>query len=207
MKFYLPILLLAATSGARAALVFSGPQDIPIPTTFSGVSVDLINRTSFNGDPAPDWSDSQINFFFGGDGIFSGPRLLPVRSGNGASDPVIALDPGDLVSLSSLVGPVGTGSSLGHVGTGAGRFESGAEGYLGFRLDLTGGGDFVNGFMRVTLNNDNLAGMIHDWTYSDTPGESVTVGVIPEPSATLIGTIGMALLLGARRHRPTANPQ
>jgi hypothetical protein len=190
----------AASANCPAALVYSGERNLPIPTTFAGVSLDLINDIGFEGDPAPDWSDSQVNFFFGGDGVFSGPRFLPVRAGSQATDPIVSLSSGDLVGAASLVGPVGNGASENHIGPGPGQFASGDEGYLGFRLDLTGAGDFVNGFMRVTLTNGSEPGTLHAWTYSDTPGETVTVGVIPEPAAAVLaGVSGLGLVLLRRR--------
>lgn len=190
----------ALTGSCSAALVYSGVRDIPIPTTFAGVSLDLLTASHFFGDPAPDWSDSQVNFFFGGSGIFSGPRFLPVRAGTAADSVIVSLLMGDLVGSDSFVGPVGNGVSENHIGLAAGQFGSGAERFFGFRLDLTGSGDFVNGFMRVTLTNGSAAGMIHDWTYSDTVGEPIIVGVIPEPaSAVMVGIAGLALAMRRRR--------
>jgi hypothetical protein len=114
------------------------------------------------------------------------------------SPPCLAL--GDIVDSGSVFSPVGNGASFGHIGTGTDQFESGIEGYIGFKLDLTGSGDFVNGFMRVTLTDGNTEGTVHDWTYSDTPGEAVTVGPVPEPSSALLASIlGMGLLLRRQR--------
>ena len=196
----LTLSLLLTADSSHAALVYSGIKDIPVPTTFGGVSIDLINSTFFNGDPATDWSDSQVNFFFGGDGIFSGPRFLPVREDSQATSPIVNLSGGEVVDDSSVFGPVGNGASDSQIGTGSGQFASGTEGYLGFQLDLTGSGDFVNGFMRVTLTNGSSEGTVHDWTYSDTPGEPVIVGVIPESSTfTLLGLFGLTFLSWRRR--------
>jgi hypothetical protein len=183
-----------------AALIYSGPQNIPIPTTFAGVSLDLLAKSYFFGEPAPDWSNSQVNFFFGGSGIFSGPRFLPVRAGTEATSMIVSLMIGDQVGPTSFFGPVGNGVSEDHIGLASNQFASGAERFFGFRLDRTGNGEFVNGFMRVTLTNGNQAGVIHEWTYSDTVGETITVGAIPEPSsAVLIGFSSTALLLLRRR--------
>ncbi|GAA5482914.1 PEP-CTERM sorting domain-containing protein [Haloferula sargassicola] len=194
------LITFAAGTRAQTAVIYSGVQDIPIPTNFEGVSVNIFDLTSFDGDPAPDWSDSQVNFFFGGDGVFSGPRFLPVRTGTGATDPILSLMPGDLVETISLTGPGGNGASQDHIGNALGQFPSGVESYLGFKLDLTGSGDFVNGFMRVTLTNGSSEGLIHDWAYSDTPGETITVGVIPEPSTpVLVGALGLALAFRRKR--------
>lgn len=195
------IVLFTSVCSAQSALVFSDPQNIPIPTSFTGVSIDLFNATHFNGDPAADWSDSQVNFFRGGDGIFSGPRFLPIRSGTEASDPVIALSVGITIDDTFPVGPVGNGVSQGHLGLAPDQFPNNQEAYLGFQIDLTGTGDFSYGYMRVTLTDGTSPGIIHDWTYSDTPGQAITITAIPEASTpAFLSLLGIILLSQRRRY-------
>ncbi|GAA5477862.1 hypothetical protein [Haloferula helveola] len=89
----LPMILALATK-AWAAVVYSGIQDIPIPTTFDGVYLDIITETatepspsSGTADPAGDTftisysepAEWDVNFFFGGLGIAHSPTFNPYR--------------------------------------------------------------------------------------------------------------------------------
>lgn len=95
----LATLLVAGAS--RGAITYSGVLDIPIPTSFDGVYLNLIpvENTEPSGpsgapDPDPDRytvsftepADWDVNFFFGGIGIAHSPSFNPYRAD--ASDKV-----------------------------------------------------------------------------------------------------------------------
>ena len=174
---------------AWSATILSGVVDLTITADLDGIYLDLESAMLTSIDD--DFSDSQVNFFFGGDGVFSGDRFLPARIGTGSSDPVRNLPEASVVSSEMFFADPGFGGSMMHVGVGANQFENGMEGYLGFKFDRLDDGSFTFGWMRVTLTNGSSTGTVHEWAYSDTPGEIILVGgsVIPEPAS------GMMLLL------------
>jgi len=180
------------TSPVWSAVVVSGVVDFPIATTLDGIYLDLDSASAVPVDD--DLDNSQVNFFFGGDGLLSNDRFLPARLGVQSSDPIRNLPVGTVVSDSLFFTSPEFGTSMMHIGnSAAGQFENGVEGYLGFKFDRLDDGDFTFGWMRVTLTNGSSEGMIHEWAYSDTPGELIVVGrtVIPE------STSGMLFLLAS----------
>ena len=183
---------------AWSALIMSGEVNLGISRTLDGSYIDLVSSSIVPVDN--DLSDSQINFFIGGDGIFTSERFLPARIGSNNSDPVINLPLGIPVSDVLDFAPAGFGSSMAHIGSNPGQFESGMEGYIGFKFDRLHDGQYTFGWMRVTLTNGSAEGIVHEWAYSDTPGELVEVGgpvIIPEPMTgvmTLFASCGAIFL-------------
>jgi hypothetical protein len=197
MKTLLIVLGLAQAS--PAAVIYSGIQDIPIPVTFDGVFVDVVNVTSSTVDDS-DFSSSQINFFFGGAGVYTSPRLRPVRSIPDQLAPIVSAQLGDVIDESLAFGPVARGGSENHIGSGGAQFPNGGESYLGFLLDLNEDGQYVAGWMRVTLSETGSVGTVHDWAYSDLPGEPVITGtIIPESSSMFLLSLALSSLCLSRR--------
>jgi len=186
---------------ASAAILFFPAQDIPIPTTFAGVSVNLETGATSNdlgGSPGSD-----VNFFLGGEGISndadenaSSPTLQFVRTGINNDDPAQNLTFGAPVDSSQVYASDfgGSGGSVSHFPP----FASGASGYVGFSViqeDTT----TAFGWMRVTLQNDNTPGVIHEWAIEQ-DGSPIDVGqTIPEPSHGLLLLLGLAGTLLRRR--------
>jgi len=176
-------------------VIFFNDQDISIPTSFEGVSVNLETGASSNalaGIPGAD-----MNFVLGGQGISNDadqsaslPTWQPVRTGTGNTDAVQNLVGGTVVGP-GLATASGYGGSLDHFPT----FTSGEKGYLGFSLVLDDA-TLAYGWAEVTLQNDNTPGVIHAWAYDDT-GAPLAVGV-PEPTHALLLVLG---LLGAALRR------
>ena len=192
---------LGAGQAAPAALVHFSGQDIPIPTTFAGVSVNLeTGATTNNLEGAP---GMHVNFFLGGermsndaDQSAAAPIFEPVRTGTGNTDPLANQPFGTTVNVGSVfANPPGFGGSASHFPD----FVNGVEGYIGFSMEIAGP-TTVYGWMRVTLQNDNTPGVIHEWAYDDA-GAPVTVGVIPEPSHALLTVLGLSTLALRRQRR------
>ncbi|MDA7882382.1 PEP-CTERM sorting domain-containing protein [Akkermansiaceae bacterium] len=201
-------------SSASAAIIKFENVDIPIPTTFIGVSLDLetgnSNTTSTAGQLGGD-----VNFVFGGewitndaDGTEVTPSWQPVRVGTGTPTPVN----NDLVrnlGLGEIVGPSsvfasGYGGSTGHIAAPPSpaapneTFEAGERGFIGFALELPDT-TIAYGWMEVTLQENDVDGVIHSWAFEDN-GSPLAVGsVIPEPSHTLL--IGLGLMASVLRRR------
>ena len=170
--------------------------------TFAGVSVDLEtaqSSTALGGLPGAD-----ANFLLGGAGISNdadqtslSPSWQPVRTGTGNNDPVENLSFGTIVGPGAVTGDDFGGS--GGVTTHFPPFSNGVSGYIGFTLE-TSAATTAYGWMRVTLQDDNTPGVIHDWAYQDN-GQPIPVGVIPEPSQALLTCLGLAALAMRRRRR------
>ena len=151
---------------AAADVIYSGYQNISIPTNFTGVSVTVDGGT--------------INPFFGGVGVANDANFQPVRTGTGGLDPIVNLAAGTTVDASSVYS-TGAGGSFTHVG-GAGTFTAGSEGYLGMNLSGTN-----CGWMRVVFTNNTSGAVIKDWAYDNTTGQAITTGNIVQ-SAVVGGT-------------------
>ena len=193
---------LAAGSVCRGAVVYSGVQNIVIPTTFDGVYVD-IDDGSTSTTPFTGWD---INLFFGGVGLGGSSAFQPARSGTGVSDPVIRVGLFDQISGSlSYAGAVETGSST-HLGM-PGNFQAGQEGYLGFRFTTNISSGPYFGWMRLTLTANTAGAVIHDWAWENS-GAPIAAGdtsgapaAVPEPGRAMLLVIGVggAAMVSRRR--------
>lgn len=201
LKLFSFSLLLGISSSVQGAIVYFANQEIPIPTTFEGVSIDLetgASETDMDGVAGGD-----ANFVLGGGGVTNdadqGATVAswqPVRTGPSNIDPVGNLISGvDVVDGTSMfsTGFGGSGDPNSHFPP----FVSGTSGYIGFSLVLANS-NVVYGWMNVTLMENNAAGgVIHEWAYDDTGGP-ITVG-IPEPDVLVLGLLGCGLFLGRRK--------
>jgi hypothetical protein len=211
MKLHLltSFLLLSAASVSQAALVYFDGLEIPIPTNFNGVFIDIEAGTSSTST----FASADVNFFFGGDGIsndadFSAatPTAQFRRTGTSMFDPAVTSAENDIIDGTTVAfstGFGGSGSSPNdHLGTGAGQFAVGTRNYLAFSLLLPDGGSGTTthyGYLEVTLTDNAAGGVIHGWVYDDTPDAPVTVVPIPEPSAALLTTLALAFVAIRRR--------
>jgi hypothetical protein len=198
-------LIAVSASTAGAAVIVYLDQDIPIPTTYAGVSVNL--ETGAFSDVLAGVSGGDMNFVFGGAGFSNDadqtvlvPTWQPVRAGTGNTDVLVNLGINTTVGPSSVVSS-DYGGSTGHFTTSlpvpAAPFTSGQKGYIGFSVVLDDT-TVAYGWAEVTLQNDNMPGVIHSWAYEDT-GQDIRVLEIPEPSLPVLTTLGLALLALRRR--------
>jgi len=193
-------LILGLAAMAQGAVLWFPRQDIPIPTTFEGVSVDLETGTTSvlaSGLPGGD-----INFLRGGgavtndaDQTASAPSLQLVRTGTSNVDPLRQLGIGDTVDSTSTVA-TGFGAS-GDPNSHFPEFTPGTPGYAGFSIVLDNN-TTAYGWMRVTLQDTNqTGGLIHEWAIEDSGG-LITVGV-PEPSTSLLAILALGGIFLRRR--------
>lgn len=181
---------LAVLGEARAAIVYFSGQDIAIPNTYAGVSVDLENgswSTSLNGLVGGD-----ANFFLGGarvsndaDAGATSASWQPVRTGTGNTDAIVRLDVGTTIDVSTAFYSTGFGASgqiNSHMVGGSSGFSDGVPGYLGFSLIIDnpaspGNPLTVFGWARVTLENSDGVGVLHEWAFENT-GAAIQVAAI-----------------------------
>lgn len=190
--FLLPALL-AAT--CPAAIVYSGLQNIPISSTFDSTFVDVDAATS-SGTEAAGWD---IEAFFGGEAFGNSPAFQPVRESTTNDSAILNLAPGITIGLEGTFAMSYAGSTT-HIGSDPDQFQSGAAGYLGFRITPNDGVDPWYGWMRVIFSNTGEQGAIIDWAY-DNSGAPITVGAVPEPSTALLLAVFTSFAAVSRRRR------
>jgi hypothetical protein len=194
---------LMSHSKADAAVVYSGPQNINVPTTniFGGIYLDLtrpgfsfIPTTSGSG-PAeglntvlPGWD---VNFYKGSTSLRWWYNV-GVQGVYNAAHHVAALGPGVMVDGSS---------SLGTWQTMTPEF-TGTTAFMGVEFP-DASNNVLFGWIRITGGPDNgIPATIVDWAYDDT-GAGILTGVVPEPSALALGCLaaGAAGLAAWRRRK------
>jgi hypothetical protein len=192
-KFIQPILVLLGLASAQtttAAVIYSGAQVIPIPTTFfAGVYVNIVSgATQVSATNPATWStEPWFSADLGGEDIFNGPLLRPVILG---SDTLITLSFGTSVDNSSNFAPGSSASIQTHIGPAPDQFHVNAPAYAGFAFEMTPGGPTHYGWALLTVNNTGVGtGTIHSWAYESVPGLAIAAGTVPEP-----GTLGLAVL-------------
>ena len=172
---------------ASADVIYSNLQNIAIPSTYAGVYLDVNGSSGWNTDmfnPVAGWD---INLFFSGLDVANAPGFQPVRSGTTSMSAILNLAAGTSIGSGSVFstfvqgaggqtpGAAGYGGSIAQVGSAAGQFVAGTEGYLGFQLNGTG-----YGWMRVVLGG--ATPLIEDWAY-DTSGAAIVVGNVQQSAA------------------------
>ena len=194
------LFLFALLINTRGAVIYSGLKNIPIPTTFTGIYVDLDTGSS-NGTSFVGWD---FNPFFGGTAMANSPSFQPVRvtASNLAAYLNVSFDA--VIDGASLyaTGFGGSGQDPNfHFGTNVNQFQDGVEGYLGFRFIKNNNAGPYYGWMRLLLTNNTSGALIKDWAYEDT-GSGLRAGFIsgvPEPSTMWF--VGLCAVGWSKRRR------
>lgn len=185
------MLMLLGGVTSRAAVIYSGYQDIAVPLNFDGLYLNIVTGATSVTEPA-DWATGAwINPFYGGVFIANEARVRPVITG---ADQAVNLSAGSLISSASLFASGVSGSST-HVGPALNQFQIGTGGTLGFQFESSPTAATRYGWMDLTVNNTG-AGAIHGWAYDDAGG-SIIVGNVSQ-SAPLAGaqTVTLHAALG-----------
>ena len=176
------LLALALTLPVEADTLYSNLQNIPIPTTFDGVMIDV--------DGTGGWD---LNPFFGGVGVANSPAFQPARTGTWCLDPLQDFAAGATIDGSCNFSTLFGGSDT-HLGT---TFTAGQEGYIGFKLN----GNY--GWMRVVFTGNEAGAVVKDWAYNNSGG-AIVIGEVQQNTmsdhtllTTLAPTTGRTLTLGS----------
>ena len=186
---------------SRAAIVYSGLQNIAVPFTFEGVYLDL-DTSTYSLTEFAGW---EINPFFAGQGIANSSNFQPVRVGTNPLDAYRAVAMGNIISASSSYFSFGEGGTdSNHIGLWSDMFHPGEDGLLGFAFTPSTGTTTFFGWMRLSLDPGNGTGVIRDWAYNSSANEGILAGLLlaaPEPGRSLILLAGIGPLV-LRRRRP-----
>ena len=173
------ITALLLSCAAEASVIYSNLQDIAIPTTFDGVYLDIDTGTTGTAE----FTGWDVNPFFGGYGVANSPAFQPVRTGTGASNQILRLNVGDVIS-SARNFATGYGDSASHLGAGGTQFGSGQEAYLGFKFTTNASAGPYYGWLRVVFTVNTAGAVIKDWAY-ETAASSITAGRVQQSAAVL----------------------
>ena len=198
----------ALSATASAGVVYVDLESISIPSSFEGIYINILTGQTSLSFPV-DFNDAPwLNLFSGGLGVSNSDLLRPLSNQSTASyDPdnggFFVNAPIDMIidgSLSTFV--AGESVSVSHVGIDGDQFQSGVKGFLAFEYQATSVSGTAYGWISLTPN-DSGDGFSLDLAYSDTPGEAIEVGAVPEPS-TYAAMVGASVLVAAgaiRRRR------
>jgi hypothetical protein len=198
-KISLASLLVACALSAPAAVTYVDLGDLVIPNTPDGIYINILTHVHQENFPADFNTAPWINIYLGGIGISNSDLLRPWASNSpydpDAGDYFLNMDPGTIIDSSGVfvAGESNSESHMSLVADGT-HFQSGVQGYLAFAYEGTLGGGTSYGWLSFTPNGGG-EGVSFDFAYTDTPGETVEVAAVPEPSSC--AALGGALALGA----------
>lgn len=187
--------VVGATGSANAAVVFSGPVSINIPSSSAGIYLNVVTGVS-NVAPASapgwdvnPWSSSALNMF------------TPTPNPGGGSYAGTGTNYFNL-TVGSVVGPASTWS-----GTGTATINAGTplnlnsnNNYVGFRFVNEANANAIHyGWVRISLSGTAQAQprAIVEYAYEDVAGAPITVPTPGSLALLALGGVGLA----ARRRK------
>ncbi len=191
--------LLAFASAAHAAPTLSLASNVAVPATTAGVYINVVSgafgtAAATTGWDINPWSSTGLSFF------------NPASPTGGVYAISIA---GQVASLpvGSVIG-AGTTYGSGTATTTAASlpWSLNAVNYFGFRLTNEANSSVHYGYGAMTIGASLLDRTVSQLWFESTPGASITVTAIPEPSSValmLLGGLGLAGAV-ARRRRQSA---
>lgn len=187
----------ASRVSAQGTIAYYNPEpDLFYHAFDSGSTLDL----DLNGDGSKD-----LRFRYN-----AGYSIAtPLRGGGILSDPwgATALQIGDAVGAdigTKVWVGIGTGTLVAFAGSfdprspeASGQFKN-KDAYLGFQL-VEGGQSYYGWIHLSNFDAPGASLYIKEWAYNTTPGQSITVGQVPEPGTIALLVTGGVLLVWRRR--------
>lgn len=186
----------AAAQSANAAIVFSGPVNINIPSTTAGVYLNVVTGVSGTAAGTPGWD---VNPW----GSTTLGLFNPAAPAGGVYRSTTA---GGTVALNMTLGaPIDAAGPYGSNSTAAasqGQWNiNSSNNLVGFRFQNEANGNQIHfGWMRLSLGGTTGAQprAIVEYAYEDQAGVAIGAGVPTPGAASLLGLAGLA---GIRRRR------
>ena len=190
---------LAAPAVADAAIIYSGPVVINIPSTTSGIYINVVTGLAGTnaGTPGWDinpWNTSALEFFT--------PSPGPAGAGEmvGTGGTYFNLTLGTLISAASTFADAGTTA----INPGTPLNFSSSNNIMGFRFINEAAGNVVEyGWVRISLSA--TAGgqprAVVEYAYENDPQFGILAGAVPEPSTIALLGVMAAGALGVRAWR------
>lgn len=179
---------------ADAAIVYSGAVNINIPSTTSGIYLNVVSGASgASSTPGWDvnpWSTTALNMFSGGTGTATR------YAGTGST--YFNLAPGAVIGPAATFGGAGTNT----INAGTPLNFNSSNNLVGFSFfnEVTAATHY--GWMRIALSGTAGAQprAIVEYAYESTPGVAIAAkDGVPTPGAASLLAIGAAGLVGRRR--------
>ena len=210
------LVLPLVASAASAQVVYSGPLNLAVPNTLTGLFVNVLTGTTYSGPSAfPTCPGAGCNYDFNIFGTTTWSLFAPGSSGQSpapvdpsqrgfvaasATGDALALSEGTLIGGASVFNPGQAVSGVNLVG--------GTNRIFGFRFRNEAASTVHYGWARVRLTN-GAPGTLVDYGFNATAGASIAAGdmgmttVIPEPATVALTGAGLLAVggLAARRRR------
>ena len=181
---------------ADAAIVWSGPVNITIPSTTAGVYLNVVTGVN-NPSPASvpgwdvnPWGSTTLNMFG------------PTGGGHYTTGTTAQYDN---VAAGTLIGPAATFSNSGtaNINPATPLNLNSANNLVGFKFFREGdaAGTLHYGWMRISLGSSQGAQprAVVEYAYEDQIGVAINAGAVPAPGA--LALLGLAGVVGTRRRR------
>ena len=194
---------LTAPTQSEGAIVYSGPQNLALPTVGGGqLYLNFVSHATIAAVPGQTGFDWDIAPYGGGQTNQSSYALVTVTIDNVTSANLAAGT--DIGSGSTLLGAAGGVQTV--------SIPNNTTGIIGFKFNPASTDGFnpapndtpTNyGWFRLEVNT-TTGGKIVDWAYETTPNASIKAGAVPEPSSLGCLALGAAGIRTLRRRRQTA---
>jgi hypothetical protein len=187
-----------AIPNADAAIIWSGPVNINIPSTTAGIYLNVFTGQS-GGNTVPSWDVNP----YSSTGLFMFNPTSPSPAYVGVTG-YYNLSPGTLISAASPY------SSGGLSATSPNPLALNSDqNLIGFQFvdPSLNGGAVAYGWMRISLSSTSGSQprAIVEYAYENSPGVGIMAGAIPEPSTLALLGVMAAGALGVRAWRRHKN--
>jgi hypothetical protein len=158
----------AASISVQAAIVDSGPVNLPVTANIDGLYLNVVTGASANG-PVAGWDfnpyANATNLTF-----FTSTTAANVNAVVGAAGVITALTPG------ATVGPANTFISPGNATTTGTAFRQTGTAYAGIRFTNEAGGTVHYGYVEMTTTaGTGFPAVVTRYVYDNTPNTAVTI--------------------------------
>lgn len=182
--------VLATVGSASATVVYRSNINVLIPTTATGVYVDLDGNFATSTSASAGWD---INISGTGTSLsFAAPLL---RSDFLRAAGATTGSAGNLPANTSVGASGSYGAGVVDFGSGAGQWTTNGANLFGFRFNI--GSATHYGWGRIDISNNGAVRTLRELSYCSIAGVAMPVGAIPAPGA--LALLGLAGLTSRRR--------